>query len=375
MSKAPHDFLLTSYFPRSMKLEGGTALIDAVARGLTSTGLDVAIHAPLEVRPDQPYTVIDYHRDGRLSYFGYLRDLAAISGRFRVLLSLDHSPATGLVSGWALRRHPRVVHYYVSPCQPLTEILKPPYSVQYFKHWLGKNVVLGHLSAAKRRTSIVATRYQGEQLRALGVAREDIVVIPYGITRERSLEVPQREARARHELPGGPLVGYLGHFSPIKGVPVLVEAFERLLDRVPDCHLALAWSGKGADAAKVQQMIRRPAIRDSVSLLGVVDPGAFLSSLDLCVLPYVHSSTPHYPLVMLESLAVGTPVVSTRVGGLEECAAGTGSTTFVAPNDPSQLASTLERLLGDGSGESVRRPFPEEFRAEVAARRLREAIS
>jgi glycosyltransferase involved in cell wall biosynthesis len=377
---AAETILFSSYFPRSMKLEGGTALIDAVARGLVSTGLQVTVHAPLEASSSLPYGVIDYHAGGHLSYFAYLRHLEELGESFRTVLALDHSPATALFSGRALRRHPNAMHYFVSPCQALGEIFKPPYSVQYLKHWLGKNAVLGYLGAPKGRTSIVATEFQRRQLCAMGVPEGQVAVIPYGIMEDRSRKVPRRQARETYGLPPGPVIGYMGHFSPIKGVPVLVEAFRRLHPKVAGSHLALAWSGKGAESKKVQRMIRDPGIADAVSLLGVVDPGAFLSSLDVCVLPYVHSSTPHFPLVMLEALAVGTPVMSTRVGGLEECAADTGWPLFVEPGDPVGLAETLETLLASqgrdqGSGEPPEVVFQDRFRAEVAAQALRRQIS
>jgi glycosyltransferase involved in cell wall biosynthesis len=322
--------------------------------------------------------VANYHREGRLSYRAYLGHLRRICGAYRTVLSLDHSPATALFSGRALRRHPRVLHYFVSPCQPFLEIVRPPYSAQYLKHWVGKNALLGLLGAPRNRMSVVATEFQRRQLCAMGVPAANVAVIPYGITASRSRPVPQREARASYGLPEGPVVGYLGHFSPIKGVPTLVEAFGHLRRSLPDCHLALAWSGKGAESAKVRRKIRDPDLAEAVSLLGVVEPGTFLSALDICVLPYVHTSTPHFPLVMLEALAVGTPVVSTRVGGLEECAAGTGWPRFVPAYDAKALAATLEELLrpvsGDAAGDARPIPFQERFRAEVAARRLRELI-
>jgi glycosyltransferase involved in cell wall biosynthesis len=272
-----------------------------------------------------------------------------------------------------------VIHHFGSPYQPISEIFQRPYSLQYLKHWLAKNAILARFGVPKDRICVVGTEFQSGQLLRLGVPENKIKVVPWGITPEHSKRIARDQARQRYGLLPGPMLGYLGHFSPIKGVPLLIAAFSRLLERLPDARLALAWSGKGADSAKVHRMLRDSTLRNRVSLLGVVEPGTFLSALDVCVLPYVHTSIPHFPLVILEAFAVGTPVITADVGGLREIVSD-GSTGLLVPrNSQSALEDAMATLLGD---EPMKRSisanqlfaFESRYCASAVAQDLRELM-
>jgi glycosyltransferase involved in cell wall biosynthesis len=371
--------LLSTYFPRSLRLEGGTALIDSIARELAGEESKVTVHAPLEAEGDTPYELMNYHESHTISYLSYLRQLKKLSYLYESILLLDNSPATSLYGGRVLRHHPRVIHHFGSPYQPLREIIQPPYSWQYLKHWLAKGALPARIGVPKNRVCVVSTEYQREQLSRLGVPEGNIQVIPWGIVPARSRKIPRDEARQIHGLPAELTLGYLGHFSPVKGVPVLVAAFKQLLERFPEARLALAWSGKGAESAKVHRMIQDPTVRDRISLLGVVDPGHFLSALDVCVLPYVHTSIPHPPLVMLEAFAVGTPVITTDVGGLGEVVIHSKTGLLIPPNRRAELREAIATLLSDESlrqtvSENQLLAFQNRYHAGVVARKLRELI-
>ncbi len=337
--------LISTFFPRSVQLEGGAAILVSLARGLAARGALTTVHAPFGEASHEGFELADYQVQGLASYPAYLRDLTERAPHHDIVILVDHSPATFLSTGRILGRHPRVVHYFGSPYQPFREILRPPYSWQYLRHWLLKNGLLARLGVRRDRLCVVGSRYQSDQLRRLGVPAELIAVVPHGVDETRCQRREQTDAREACGLPGGPLVGYLGHFSPIKGVPVLVEAFSRLLKMRPEARLALAWSGKGDEEHRVRRRIECSDLCGHVHLLNVVDPGAFFSALDVCVFPYVHSSTPHFPLAVIEAFAVGTPVVISDVGGLSELVADRTRGLIVPPHDPRSLALAIEELL------------------------------
>ncbi|MCA9416979.1 MAG: glycosyltransferase family 4 protein [Candidatus Omnitrophica bacterium] len=333
--------LLSFYFPRSIEVEGAGALFDSLARVLAAHDFEVTVHAPLDGGRDVPYQIVNYHHQGRLSHNDYLRNLEDLGKSFPSLLVALASPASFAWTRGALREHPNAIYYFGSPLQDLGDIFHPPFSVQYFKHWIAKNRLLARFGKPQVEICLVGTRFQKAQLVKLGVPEDSVHVLPLAISRERIQHLDREEMRREFSLPEGPLVGYLGHFSPIKGVPVLIRAFERALEQRNDLHLAIAWSGKGEESEKVRKMLEKDSIRERVHLTGVVDPYRFLAAMDLVCLPFVHSSFPHMPLVLLESFAVGTPVITSDVGGLSEAVRDGETGWLVPPNSAVRLAHAI----------------------------------
>jgi SAM-dependent methyltransferase len=187
-----------------------------------------------------------------------------------------------------------------------------------------------------------------------------------GISRADS--VPDREeSRRRMGWPPGPVVGYLGHFSPAKGVGKLVQAFRQVS---PEVRLALAHSGKGQLTRETMQQLA--ALRQQGRLLehGVVEASLFLAACNVVALPYVTSSVFHLPQVMLESFASSTPVVTTGVGGVAEIVEAENLGLVVRPRAPTALAEAISHLLRDpetalSMGRKARRLFEERLCTEA----------
>ncbi len=142
---------------------------------------------------------------------------------------------------------------------------------------------------------------------------------------------------------GARVVLFLGRLAVQKRVDVLLDAFARVLDRVPDARLALAGDGP----------LRR-ALEERAQALGLGDRAAFLGQRDdvlalhraarALVLP---SEGEGLSNVLLEALAAGTPVVCTDVPGAREVVTPEREALLVAPGDPMALADALARVLDD----------------------------
>ncbi|MEA2448521.1 MAG: hypothetical protein QOG63_453, partial [Thermoleophilaceae bacterium] len=104
------------------------------------------------------------------------------------------------------------------------------------------------------------------------------------------------------------------------------------------------------------------------------DVMAVLDATDVLLHP---SSIDAFPTALLEAMAAGVPVVSTRVGGIPEIVdEGETGTLIDAPPDPAALAAALEPYLADGElrrrvGDHARERFGERFTAARWAERLR----
>jgi len=343
----PWRVLVALFFWRSLDLEGGTGLVAAVLAALRKQGHIVTLLLPTDAGkiPDDGAT-ITYARRSRLgTVWSYLRRLREASRQVDGVLLLENNPSFHLLmSPFLARQTPTAVH--LSSPTVGASILNLGLRRQVVSHWIAKSrwlaSVLGRLLGFHFPLYVVSTAFQHDELLQFGCPPERIAILPFGIDPDTFQPPPTKVVRAGHLI-----VGYVGHFSPIKGVPDLVEAFNRLVECRPAVELHLAWSGKGADAKAVHRLVSECPRPERIKLFGRVDVAGFMREIDVIVLPFRSASIPHLPLVLLEAFAMGVPVITTRVGGLAEAVLD-GETGFtVTPGSPEEIARTLERLCDD----------------------------
>ena len=140
-----------------------------------------------------------------------------------------------------------------------------------------------------------------------------------------------------------PVISLVQRLSPPKTPLVFVRALPRILAERPD---AVAWVvGDGPLRASVEQAATEAGLAGRVSFLGLrKDVPDILSASDVTV----HSSLREgLPRVVLEALAVGTPVVATAVGGVPDVLADGVNGLLVPPEDPAALAGAVLATLAD----------------------------
>jgi glycosyltransferase involved in cell wall biosynthesis len=206
---------------------------------------------------------------------------------------------------------------------------------------------VGHLQNNRRHASeidfhIVANEEVRDALLAAGEAPERIRIIHHGIDMKRFSQDavpylvggPPRLAMA----PSEKLVLYSGRFSEEKGVLRFVEIVRRMR-KVPNVRFAM--TGDGPLRPQVEEFILRHGLGDRVELLGIVDDAKpYLRRADVVVIP---SDVEGLPLVCLEALALGTPVVASKVGALGEVIQS-GRTGFVVP--PTDVEGFVRAIQG-----------------------------
>src|SRR5262249_54389486 len=149
------------------------------------------------------------------------------------------------------------------------------------------------------------------------IAEEKIRVIGNGADINRFYPTDREEARKRLRLPiSGRLVVSVGSLTEHKGHSGLIAAFGKLLRRWPDLRLAIV--GQGPLRSRLERQIAEEHLEDRVLLPGAClneELSSWYNAADISCLP---SSREGWPNVLLESLACGTPVVATRIGGVPE---------------------------------------------------------
>lgn len=149
-----------------------------------------------------------------------------------------------------------------------------------------------------------------------------------------------------------------------KAIDVLIRAFGSIQADFPDIDLLIA--GGGEDRARIEQLIGEAELNGRIEMLGVKSREQ-MAALHKGALMFAMPSRPGecLPVVYLEALAAGTPVVATDTGGVRELIRSGVNGLLVAEEDAEGLAEAMRRLLGDAE---ARRAMGERGRHEVLAR-------
>jgi len=151
------------------------------------------------------------------------------------------------------------------------------------------------------------------------VPEERIRLIPGGVDMERfSADVSRLEAKKRLRWPqGGPVVFTVRRLFRRMGLEELLRAIKEVRRQVPNVSLLIA--GKGPLSNELRARVRSQGLENTVQLLGFLPdeelPLAYRAA-DLTVVPT--RVLEGFGLIAVESLAAGTPVLVTPVGGLSE---------------------------------------------------------
>lgn len=227
-------------------------------------------------------------------------------------------------------------------------IVETPHVREHWRHsWLKSRFVVdravGRTVDYYIAVSEANARYLSEQK---GLPRSKIVVIRNGIDVERFH--PERHAPAglRESLgfaPDDPVLVVLGRLEPQKGHRILLEAMPAIRREFPRVRLVCA--GDGVLGADLKAQMRAFGLQDSVRFVGYQsNPQDWLALADLTVLPSFFEGL---PLVAMESLAAGRPMVATAVDGTPEVIVHGRTGMTVPPCDPGSLAKAICELLRD----------------------------
>ncbi|MBI3954216.1 MAG: glycosyltransferase [Chloroflexi bacterium] len=183
-----------------------------------------------------------------------------------------------------------------------------------------------------------------------------VAVVPAGV--DTGLFRPLDRAQARHALglDGQKVILLVGRIEPLKGIDILLRALPILgernrlrvliagADSYSDDELL---SESGSEQGRLEALAQALGLDQMVSFLGPVDHERlpiYYNAADVCVIPSFYES---FGMVALEAMACGTPVVASRVGGLQVTVRD-GVTGYLIPwQCPEPFAERLEVLLSN----------------------------
>ena len=279
-----------------------------------------------------------------------------------------HTPRSALVGrAVALLARVPMVHHVHSPAERDTE--------QGWRNLRNGLVEKFSLRGAHRLIAVSASLAQG--LREHGFTPARIRCIRNG--------VPIGERLRYHYQPGGELtIGMIALFRPRKGIEVLLEAMARL--RAGGARVRLHAVGPFETPEyqrSVLELAHRLGLEGAVSWAGFrSDMAAEFRCMHLFALPSLYGEG--MPMVVLEAMAAGLPIVSTRVEGIPEVVRHGVDGLLAAPGDPGELATALLRFvrgevdaaaMGDSGWQRQRAEFSDVSMAASVAAVYREVLN
>ncbi len=225
--------------------------------------------------------------------------------------------------------------------------------------------VLERLAARWTDRIVMLTDAEAAQHLALGIGRpEQFVTIPSGIDLD---EV--RSALPTRLVSGTPVIGAVARLAPVKGHQHLIEAAPAILRRFPDACLLLV--GDGELRGALEERAKALGLADRITFTGFRrDVPSTIAGMDLVVLPSLNEGMGR---VLVMSMALGKPIVATRVGGVPELLGEGEAGVLVPPGDSAALADAICMLLENPArarelGEAGKRRAPRySAKAMVAA--------
>ncbi len=191
---------------------------------------------------------------------------------------------------------------------------------------------------------IASGQAAADRVAAAGIPRERIVAISAGVD-ERRFHAGVSGAGVRAELAlAGPVVGLVANVRGSKGHRYFLEAARDVLRQCPNTRFLIVGDGVGFD--DVRRRVNEMELSREVIMTGFRrDIPEVLAALDVLVLPSIKSEATSQ--VILQSFAVGTPVVATTVGGSPELVRDGETGRLVPPADAPALAAAMLSMLED----------------------------
>lgn len=176
---------------------------------------------------------------------------------------------------------------------------------------------------------LVPSRFMLEKLVEWGIPRQCLVHLPIFI------DFP--EQAGTRDSPGD-YVLYFGRIDPHKGVDVLLEAIESL-----DCKLLLIGDGPLSPRVKEQLATKLKHVEHIPFVTSREELGQYITQAAFCVVP--STWTENQPAVVLESYAMGRPVIGSRIGGIPELIDDGHTGLLATPGDANDLREKIRFML------------------------------
>jgi len=185
-------------------------------------------------------------------------------------------------------------------------------------------------------------------------AKKKIRIVPLGVDVSRFTCAESKESmRARYGLKSKFIVLFAGRLVEVKGCEYLIQAFRTVVDSFKDVQLVII--GDGPLEGSLKKKVRDLGLEECVVFKGFVENSyvhEYYVMSDIVVVPSIVDSygfQEGFPVVLIEALAAGKAVVSTKTKGIMEAIQDRYNGILVDQKDAGQISYALLDLLGNES--------------------------
>lgn len=275
------------------------------------------------------------------------------------------------------------IHSVYSPIQPIIS----HNTVMFFS-----NKILSKFYLSQVNKIIAASKNVQDSLIRAGLPPYKIEMIPPGI--DTKIYNPSLSSHGMRKSLGiglnQPLLLYVGNLTKIKGIDILIEALNCIIKQFPDMKLLMALNMpltkyKEEDTSKlcsietfeIKKKIKSYGLNDNIIPLGIVkNMPQVMAASDVFITPFLNTvGVVDYPTSLLEAMAVGKPVIATRVGGIPEIIKHQKNGILVEPNNVDELVDAILYMLNNkeeakNMGKEGAKIISEKIRTEIVVDEL-----
>ncbi len=332
-----------------------------------------------QIKSSMSPEVVYFKRSGRNSFLGLLNDsqipVHVVESRSRV----DAGAFMSLRS-ICLRTSPHILHSHGYKGDIFLAVLKKilrESAIISTKHGSTDATSmaslyerLGDLSLRYFDRIVAVSEYTKKKLIELHVPDGKIEIIHNGIdvsSFTRAGKGSLRQALGLEE--GSKVVGFIGRLGPEKGIPYLLEAADTICRSTKDIYFVLI--GEGVLKEETEAFIASNKLQGRIIMLGWrKDAVELMPDMDILLLPSLTEGT---PMVILESMAMGVPVIASDVGGIGEVIEDSKTGLLIKPRDSGAIVESVKALMDDtGLAERISRNAASEVESRFSARRMSE---
>jgi glycosyltransferase involved in cell wall biosynthesis len=218
-----------------------------------------------------------------------------------------------------------------------------------------------------KKVIAVSRSTASDLINKVGIASSKIQVIPNGIEIKRFECATKDFSGIREVIIGEKIIGYVGRLVEGKGIQYLLHAMKSLI--VDGMKVRLVIVGYGDYENELRELAIHLRIDEKVEFVGPrADVEKVYQAFDVFVLP---SLSEGLPVVLLEAMAAGCPVIASDVGGVAEIIENGVSGLIVQPRNHVDLACKLKQVLCDeGYRELLAATAREKVRSKFSLRAM-----
>ena len=185
-----------------------------------------------------------------------------------------------------------------------------------------------------------------KKINQMEIDPQKIIVLRNAVDISRFKPIKNVEMRKKYNIQEKEiLILFIGHLEPFKGIFELLDAFYEINKKNQNVKLVII--GEGHSEMEVKEIVNKYNLKENITFTGKVSPEViqnFYQMADIFTLP---SYTEGLPLVVIEAMACGLPVVVSCVGGIPEIVKNNVNGFLVPPRNKEKLAQNLELLINN----------------------------